>query len=1019
MIALGVANNSAIAQGKIQIEGSTKSKSGEELIGVTVLEKGTTNGTVSDFEGNFTLEVSEGSSIEISYVGFETMVLPVGNRRKFDVELKEDVKMLDELVVVGYGTMRKNDLTGSVASIKTEEIKSIAAASLDQVMQGMAAGVQITQSSGQPGASTSVRIRGTTSINGSNEPLYVIDGVPIITEPGEMSTGASKGGTLNPLASISPNDIESIEVLKDVSQTAIYGARAANGVILITTKKGSQGKTVFSLDSYYGVQQVAKKMDMLNARQLAELGNEATDNANLPRNPIFASPISLGEGTDWQDEIFQLAPMQNYQLSASGGNASTRYSISGGFFSQEGVIVGSEYTRGNFRTSLDHDVNERLTIGTNVTYSRGQSNGVVTATGEGGLGGAGVVTSALSFNPALPVRDANGDYIFQDNLTSSPPGNPVEDARRNLNNSVNNRFIGSLYLDYKILDGLSFKTSLSGDAYFNKDMQFVPNDIKRGEQTRGQATHGYVNGHTWVWENVATYVKQINEDHRVNFVAGHSMQAFRSDATVVSTNDFDDNRLTYHALQAGKLKGLSISESNAWQMQSFFGRFNYALKDRYIFTGTARVDGSSKFGVNNKYGFFPSGAVAWRISEEPFFENISKINELKLRGSYGVTGNQGIPAYSAQGRLEITTAYLNNQSPITGSGLSSLANHDLRWERTTQANIGMDMGLLDDRIQITFDYYKKYTSDLLLNTPLPYYTGFKWAYMNVGDMENQGIELSISSFIVDSKKFQWNADFNISRNTNMVTNLGRLGQDGIPSEPMLGITGWSRITEGKSIGTFYGYVDDGIVQLNDDLASTPNFRGSRLQPGDRKYKDINGDGVIDEDDIVEIGNAIPDFTFGFTNNFRYKNFSLMVFIQGSYGNDMVNFNKFNLENYSGTTNASTSALNRWTPTNPTNDQPRANASPPVNVLSTAQVEDASYLRVKNVKFGYDLPESLLEKLGVNRFHVYASVQNLLTWTKYSGFDPEVSMFSGVSSLGADYGSYPMARTYLLGVNVSF
>ncbi|MEH0152548.1 TonB-dependent receptor [Limibacter armeniacum] len=1014
-----IKGSSAYAQGEKIVKGTIKSVTGELLIGVTVAEEGTTSGTISDLNGEFKLAVSEGATLKVSYIGYQTQTVEVKNRSFIEVILDEDVQQLQELVVVGYGTMRKDDLTGAVTSVKAENIKANAGASLDQALQGMAAGVQVTQSSGQPGASTSIRIRGITSINGSNEPLYVIDGVPIITSSGDMSTGATKSASLNPLASINPNDIASIEILKDVSQTAIYGARAANGVIVVTTKKGKTGKTVISFDSYAGVQQVSKKMEMLNAQQLAELGNEATDNAGLPRRPIFASPLSLGEGTNWQNEIFQQAAIQSYQLSVSGGDQATRFSVSGGYFTQDGIIIGSDYVRGNIRTSLDHRINEKFKIGTNLTYARTISNGVVTATGEGGIGGSGVVTSALSFNPALSVMDASGEYTYKDNLTSAAPGNPVVDALKNLNHSQNNRFIGSLYADYQILDGLSFKTSVSGDAYFNKEMQFIPNDIRRGEQSGGQATHGLIYGYTWLWENVASYIKQLNDANRVNFVAGYSMQSFNSEATIASTSDFDDNRLTYHALQAGKMKGLTLSASNAWQMQSYFGRLNYSLNNRYIFTATGRVDGSSKFGKNNKYGFFPSAALAWRVSEETFFDGIESINELKFRSSYGITGNQGIPAYSAQGRLEQTTAYLNNQETISGAGPISLANQDLKWEKTKQFNIGMDMGLFDDRVQITADYYQKYTSDLLLNTPMPYYSGFKSAYMNVGDMENTGIELTLSGFVADTEKFQWKSDFNISRNTNVVTDLGELGEDGIPSEPMLGITGWSRISEGKPIGTYYGYITDGIFQLNDNLDNAPYFTGAKPEAGDRKYKDLNGDGVIDSKDITEIGNATPDFIFGFTNTFKYKRFTLMVNTQGSVGNDLVNFNKFNLENLSGTTNASSAVLDRWTPENPTNDMPKADATPPTNVLSSAQVEDGSYWRIKNLKLGYDLPENITNKAGMTSFHVYASVQNLYTLTNYTGFDPEVNMFSSVTSMGADYGSYPTARTFLIGANITF
>lgn len=1004
------------------IKGVVCDENGEPIIGASVVVKGTSTGTISDLDGNFNLSVPDKSVIVVSFVGYKTQEIKANSLKNgFKVVMYDDTEVLDDVVVIGYGVQKKSDLTSAVASVKADEIASTSVTSLDQGLQGRAAGVVVLNTSGQPGAGTSIRIRGTSSINGNNEPLYVIDGVPVISDSGTFSTGATQNPALNPLTNINPSDIESIEILKDASATAIYGARGANGVVLVTTKQGKSGKPNVSIGAKITMQQVTKEMDMLNAVQLAELANEVADNDGIERNPVFAGLNNLSKfSTNWQDEIFRIAPMQNYDVSVSGGNDKTTYFVSGNLLLQDGIIIGSDFGKGSFRVNLNQKINKWLKAGfsTNLSYSR--SNGVVTNS-EGGF--ASSVTSwALEMNPGLPVKDEDGNYIYENNMKSPNVGNPVQDALEAKNRNTSFRTLINTFLEYTPIKDLTFKTSLGVDYFHIKDQSFASKELKRAESNGGYANIGNLDGYNWVWENTVNYSRKF-EEHSLSVLLGMTAQGFVSETSSVSTADFEDGYLGWNSIQSGSKKQSTTSGITEWQMLSYLARINYGYKGRYLLTLTGRVDGSSKFGKGNKYGFFPSISGAWRISEEDFMKNISAISNLKLRASYGIVGNEGIPPYSSQGLMYNTEAYFGNSEIAKGLVPYTLSNQDLKWETTAQVDLGVDLGLFKNRLTITADYYYKKTRDLLLNMPIAFNTGYDSVFSNVGNLMNQGFELTIGG-VPFAGKFNWNLDLTFGYNRNEITNLAGT-QDDLTGASILGITYWTKITEGQPMGTIYGYKTDGIVQLDEDLSTIPFFAGKTLQYGDRKYVDKNGDKVINEDDLYILGNANPDFTFGFNNTFSYEfnnksSLGLTLYLQGAVGNEIVNFNKFSLESFDGYKNNSVAALKRWTPDNPTNEYPRATTKTAGNILSDHYVEDGSYLRVKDITLSYTLPKSLTKKFYCEGLTVFAGLKNIYTFTKYSGYDPEVSRFANNNlSMGADYGSYPMAKSYEFGLRMNF
>ncbi len=1002
-----------------QVTGKVRdAATGESLPGVNILVKGAAGvGTTTDLEGNYRIAVGPEATLVFSFVGYLSSEELVGNKTTLDVALTPDLEQLDEVVVIGYGTVKKSDLTGSVSSIKADELKAVPVTSFDQALQGRAAGVQVVQTTGAPGGETNIRIRGTSSVAASSEPLYVIDGMLINSNGDEMSIGG-RGPRIGALSTINPNDIESIEVLKDASATAIYGSRGANGVVLITTKKGKAGKGTINFESYYGVQEVANKLDLLNAAQFAELVNDA--NINAGRMPVYLNPDRLGEGTDWQEELFQSAPIANYQISFTGGTDKTRYAVSGGYFTQDGIVIGSDFDRYSFRVNLDTDITNRLTIGSNLSYNRLSSNGVLT--GPGTIV-PGVITNALQFNPLEPVYNPDEPlgYTYEHKLKAGI-ANPVAEAREYESTTNTSRILGNFSAQYKIIEGLSLRSSLGIDGLSTKSNTFGPDGLKRTEGSKGEASVSTLEALTWLNTNTIDFNKDINERHSINVLAGFELQKFRNESLGAFAFGFSDPRTGWHNLGAASNPQNPGNGELDWSMLSYLGRINYSLNNKYLITLSGRIDGSSKFAEGNKYGYFPSGAVAWKVIEEPFMQNIDFIYDLKLRASYGWTGNQSIPPY---GSLALITPFgegvFNSGSGSVvyrGQEPLSYPNRGLKWETTQQTSLGLDLAILKGRIEFTAEAYHKNTVDLLLQTPIPYTSGFGSTLLNVGNVQNRGFDLSVNSANL-SGKLGWNTSLNFSINRNEITNLAR------EEDINLGFGG-NILREGEPIGTFFGYEFDGIFQSDAEAAASPVIVGQQPAAGDRRYRDISGpegvsDGIINDFDRTIIGSAQPDFTWGLNNEVSYRNFTLSFFFQGSQGNEMANMNLINLENVNGQQNVLAEAgLNRWTPENPSNRYARALATATDNVFSSRFIEDASYVRLKNLTLGYTLPASLLGRIKVSNLRIYASATNLWTLTDYSGYDPEGNAYGYTTNLvGVDDGNYPQSKTYLLGINLGF
>ncbi|HDS08410.1 MAG TPA: TonB-dependent receptor [Bacteroides sp.] len=1006
----------------VTLKGIVRDQEGIPLPGVSVYIEGTTRGVITNLDGEFEIEVDprQDAVLLFSSVGFEPESRRIGDGTTFfEITMRPKITELDDVVVIGYGTQRRGDVTVAISSVDAGAVSSPVHTSLDQALQGQAAGVVVMQSTGKPGAPVSVRIRGTTSINGTNEPLYVVDGIPIITKAEELTTGTVQGSDINPLSSINPADIESIQVLKDASATAIYGARGANGVVLITTRKGKAGKPQVNISSTVGLQVLAKKLDLLNARELAELGNAAVAEArkyypDIAYGDNFAFPDRFGEGTDWQDEIFRQAWLHNHQVSLSGGEERTRYFMSANLMQQDGIIHNSDFNKGTFRINMDSDLGENVRTGVNINFTRSISHGVITGVPNFS---SSVTAMALMFNPAQEPYDPDGPggYTYESNTINRVP-NPVAEINETDRLVNSNRAIGDFYLDWDIIPGLQYRFKLGADAFFTKEQQYIPSYIKRG-QDKGKGYDVNMQGYTWLMENTLSYTKEVNKHHLVLLV-GQTAQKYISESTDIAIERFDDDRLGYYNLGLGLDKTVNTG-FQSWAMLSGIGRAIYNYDSRYYVTLSGRADGSSKFGMANKWGFFPSVSLAWRVSGEDFFSSVDAVNSLKIRASFGTVGNEGIPpgsTISLMGELP----YFFGEMPtsrVVGTYVYSLKNNELKWEVTRQYNTGFDLSMFESRIMLTVEAYLKHTSDLLLYVPINRSSGFEYAWANVGDMSNRGIEFSLNTVNIQSP-FEWRTRLNMAFNRNSVTNLA--GSQDIYGIPIMNILDWTRISENNPIGMVYGYKTDGILQLDEDPSSQPFFPSKIIQYGDRKYVDRNEDGVITTDDHFVLGNVNPDFTFGFSNHFGYKGISLDIYLQGDIGNELVNFNKFQLESFDGYQNNLATALERWTENNPTDEYPRANASSHGNFMSDVIVEDGSYMRVKEVTLAYDLPSRWFSEIPVSSIRVALSGNNLWTFTRYSGFDPEVSIYGGnVFGKGADYGAYPMARSVLFTLNLVF
>jgi TonB-linked SusC/RagA family outer membrane protein len=986
------------------IKGVIHDDSGQTLPGATVVIKGTSTYAAADLNGEFSVKPPKELpfTLVVNMVGFQSQEVDVYEifDEKLTIQLQLD-NILNEVVVVGYGEQKRSDFTGSVASIPTE-LKTLPVSSPERLLQGSVSGVQVIQSSGQPGGSVSIRVRGGTSITAGNEPLYVIDGFPIYNSETAADAGVTNGPKINPLANINPSDIESIDVLKDASATAIYGSRGANGVILITTKKGKYNETNFHYDSYYGVQQVVRKLPLLNAEQWGYLKNDALADSGKP--PLYTQEQldNLGKGTDWQNEAFTSAPIQNHTLSLTSGTDKSRFSVSGNYFSQDGVLRNTGFNRYSGRLNFDQEVTRKFRVAAFISGSITQAKVAPDA----------VVPGILQMPPVLPVRDENGQYVIKSTFETGL-ANPINTLQNQINNTNTRRFLMNGSGEYTIADGLVAKVLFGADLINNKQNRYMPSTVNEG-LPGGIASIGTLSTTNWLNENTLTYKKKFG-DHTIDAIIGNTQQQSITETVVAGASNFVNDKLTFNDLGSGSVVSQPSSSYQKWVIQSYLARVNYGYKDRYFLTLTTRADGSSRFGKNNKWGTFPSAAIAWNATKEDFIKNIEAISLLKFRFSAGLTGNQEIPAYRSLARLGYLRYNFAN-TLVAGFSPVSFPNPDLGWERTTQYDFGVDAGVLNNRINVVTDLYYKRTNDLLLEVPTPYGSGLESAFMNYGSVENKGIELGINSINLTGD-FQWTTSLIYSANRNKVLSLGPGVNEFVPIDPSNNPRPSGIVRVGEPLGSFYMYKTNGIFQDGEDFTLSPL---QNTKAGSQKYQDVNGDGKITQaGDRTIVGNAQPLFLASLTNTFRYKGFDLTVFFQSSYGNKIFNNTRAELELGTGFTGASASLLNRWTPNNTNTDMHRA-VEDPSPTLSDRFVEDGSYLRLKNLTFGYTLPTSVVTRAHLKSVRFYVSAQNWLTFTHYTGFDPEVSK-NGQSALnsGIDNGIYPNSKSVMGGLSVNF
>lgn len=993
------------------------SRTGEPLPGVNIIIQGTTRGTSTDGDGEFNLKVEDlNVTLIISYIGYEQKLVEVAERTNIEVILEATVISGEDLIVIGYGVQMQRDLTGSISTIRAEDFSNQSVTSPDQLLQGKIPGVQLTNSSGQPGSAPNILIRGGSSINAGNLPLFVIDGVPINMMAGETSAGILSGTPISPLASINPNDIQSISVLKDASATAIYGARGAGGVILVTTKRGIAGPAQVSYRGSFGLQSTPDKYPVLNATEYASLRNEALINDGLAPFYTDQEINSFGEGTDWQSEIFQSGSVQQHHISFSGGNETTQYFVSGGYNLFNGSVIESDFENLNIRFNLNTDINERIRIGNNFTASRINSNIIKSSENTRGSG-ADVILAALIFNPTTSVRAEDGSY----NLINEPGGqpNPVATAREEINQTDRYSYVNNFFGEIDIVKGLSFRSDF-GISINNSRENFFRPDFIQIVSPLNQASVASLNRINWVSNNIIRYENEIdvfgNLPQYFDVTLGFTRENTSREILRAGAQGFPVNELRYYNLSAGEQFSVPGTIDESSDLISYLGRVNYRLKNRYLITFSGRLDGSSRFGSGNKYGFFPSGALGWNMAEESFIEDLNLFNELKLRLSYGVTGNQEIGNYNSLSLMGTRTTVLGER--VQNAVLPiNISNPDLKWETTNQFNLGLDIRAWANRLSITADYYNKKTSDLLLNIPLPHTTGFTQSTINLGDIRNEGFEFGIEANNLSAGNFSINAGFNIAFNENEILSIGDLEPFFAGGEQQTaGVDSRLIIQEGLPVGSFYGLKFGGIFQSEQQAA---NSAQPNAKPGDEIFIDINNDGVINADDRTVIGSAQPDFTGGFSSNLFYKNFELGMNINFVYGNQIFNGNRFELENTNGLRNASRALLDRWTPSNPDTSVPRASRTSQ-QTFSDRFLEDGSYLRLQSLSLSYNLSGNVLSKLKMRNLRLYVRGENLFIITNYSGFDPEVNSFGqDFLTQGFDLGVYPKSRLFTAGIDINF
>ena len=979
----------SVQQDGRQINCHIVDKSGP-IVGANVVVKGTTIGNISDMDGRAIIEnVPANAILVVSYIGYVTQEVTLkSNQTNIKITLVEDSQALDEVVVTGYSTQAKKDITGSVAVVATDELKETPVSNFAEALQGKAAGVFV-QAGGGPLGETTIRIRGVGSVNGS-DPLIIVDGVQGVD-----------------IDAVNANDIESMQILKDASATAIYGARGANGVVLITTKRGKAGENKISYSGYLGTQKVDNPFEFLNAKDYMNLQNalyqEIDGQEGNPNGVYTPSQLQSTVDTDWLDVCTRLALVQDHNIQFRGGSEKTKVLTSLGYYKQEGVLKNTDFNRISGRVNVDQTINDFIKAGATMYAHRERSNA---QTYSGNILGENVMLSVMEYDPTVKPYNEDGTY---GRVPGGRGDNPLANLLERKKEMVNDKFNGTAFLEVNPFDGFTAKATAGVELLHNFKGSYLPKSTTYAGEIEGGIASTYDFRSTrQVFEGILNYMKTFNNIHDLNVMLGYSYEKYSAESRSANGKGFSTDLFEWNNLGAASIKGVSSSKTENL-LASFFGRVNYTFNDKYLATVTVRRDGSSRFGANNHWGTFPSGSLAWRASEEDFVKNWGVFSNLKVRAGYGVTGNERIGDYASYALVSTNHVTLDGSNNMPGTHLnqSSPENASLKWETTTEYNVGFDMGFFNNRLSVTLDGYWKKTKDLLLKVSLPYYTGFTSGQQNVGEISNRGFELDITSHNLTGD-FVWDTKFNLALNRNKVLDLGSSGDIRITSSKPMGTVSendYAIVREGEPLGSLYGWKYIGVLQEGESYAAQPNSK-----PGDPKFEDVNNDGKIDADDRTIIGNANPDLIFGLTNNFAWKGFDLSIFFQGSIGNDLLNMTRMNLE-----WKRTTDALNRWTPSNKNTDIPRNGFyySQYGGYVNDHFIEDASFLRLKNLTLAYAFPQSLLKKTNFfTSARVYLQGQNLLTWTGFTGLDPEVAT-------NVYRAQYPASRQFTLGIDVSF
>lgn len=1023
-----------------KVSGKVNDASGEPVVGANVVEKGTTNGTITDLNGSFSLDIPAKSTLIISYIGYTPREVEVGNQLTFNVKLAEDTEMLDEVVVVGYGTQKKSDVTTAVASVSSDNLKNRAAVNFGEAMAGQVPGVMVQQTNGAPGGEgLTIKVRGTGSITQSNDPLYVVDGYPM------------EGGAFRLL---NPSDIESIQVLKDASSTAIYGSRGANGVVIITTKKGQIGKPTVQLNAYVGFQQREKEVKMMNRDQYVEWFNDGRNQAWLDAKVIssdpnqaphsindpnsrralysgassqymipdgtgsykynFLDPASVAQMPDnnWQDLLFRTAMMQQYEVSVSGGAENTRYTFSGSYTNQEGIVINTDYERFNFRTNVSSKISNSINVGmTLMAYSADGS--------EQANGKDSPVLYALNLPPIYPLYNEDGTYgsmVRNPEILAGDVANPIGIAEQVTNRRKRYGWLGTIFAEWEIIKNLKYRISMNGGIQDNINKKYEPSYVDFDASKAPRPAKGINERWTdrdWVIENTLNYTFTLADKHSFNALLGYTTQSHSYEHMKGEARGYANDKI--ETLNAGTMYAMTSDESE-YSMISYLGRINYVYDNRYMLTTTLRSDGSSRFGSNKKWGTFPSVSVGWRISQEKFMQDVKQISDLKLRASFGISGNNRIGNYSSIGLLS-TGFYPTGDAIQNTVNPNTMSNFDLGWERTRQYNVGFELGMFNNRVRLEGDFYDSQSIDLLLNVPVPTITGYSSQMQNIGKVQNRGMEFTLNTKNLTGA-FTWSSNFNISFNKNKVLEVG------VDKRPIYGSAANANnafVTQpGYPIASFYGYKYIGVFQSQEELDKYPHLAADKV--GDGRYEDVNKDGKLDQNDKTILGDNNPVFTAGFSNSFSYKNFTLDLQFTGSYGAEVFSFYKRMCGIYHGDRNGMIEQLDRWR----SEDQPgdgihfRATRTPSgwQRDPSSAWVQNASYLRLRNLTLGYNFNQHMIDKLKMKGLRLYVTGSNLFTITNYVGYDPETSSESGLSQ-GGDYLGYPAARSFIIGANITF